>query len=120
MTKPPTHIIIIGAGYAGMLAAVRLAGRQRKAIKRHELSITLVNAADVFVERVRLHQVAANQPVAARPIEAMLRGTGVAFAQGFVRTIDPAQQTITVEQGTNVQVLGYDRLLYALGSTINQ
>jgi NADH:ubiquinone reductase (H+-translocating) len=38
------------------------------------VAITLVNAADVFVERLRLHQVAANQAVARRPIADILRG----------------------------------------------
>jgi NADH dehydrogenase FAD-containing subunit len=59
-----TRILILGAGYAGMLAAVRLAGKTR----RQNAAITLVNASDVFVERLRLHQVAANWQVKRRPI----------------------------------------------------
>jgi NADH dehydrogenase FAD-containing subunit len=54
-----TRIVIIGAGYAGILAAARLAGRTR----RQNVEITLVNAAEVFVERLKLHQVAANQHI---------------------------------------------------------
>ena len=60
MTQKNTEVIVIGAGYAGLLATVRLAGKTR----RDNVNITLVNASDVFVERLRLHQVAANRDIA--------------------------------------------------------
>jgi NADH dehydrogenase len=44
-----THVVVIGGGYAGTLAANRL--RQRP-----DIEITLVNSRPVFVERIRLHQ----------------------------------------------------------------
>jgi len=59
MTKQFTRIVVIGAGYAGLLATVRLAGKTR----HNNVAITLVNASDVFVERLRLHQFAANQAI---------------------------------------------------------
>jgi NADH dehydrogenase len=115
MTNKQTRIMVIGAGYAGMLATIRLAGKTRDL----NIAITLVNASDVFVERVRMHQWAANQELPARPIAEMLRGTEVKFVQGYVNAIDPVQHEIVVQQGTETQRLGYDYLMYALGSIFN-
>src|SRR5258708_33050624 len=53
-TTKQSRIVILGAGYAGMIAAMRLAK------KTHHAAITLVNASPDFVERIRLHQLAAN------------------------------------------------------------
>ncbi|HEX2090753.1 MAG TPA: FAD-dependent oxidoreductase [Longimicrobiaceae bacterium] len=120
MVQQPLRMIILGAGYAGMLATVRLAGRARRAVRRGEVGITLVNAADSFVERLRLHQVAANQPVRASPISDILRGTGVSFVHGTVTAIDTVGRRIEVQTDQGVRQIGYDRLLYALGSTIDR
>jgi NADH dehydrogenase FAD-containing subunit len=116
MTKQPIKVIVIGAGYAGLLAAVRLAGKTRGA----KVDLTLVNASEVFVERLRLHQWAANQNIVWRPLVDILQGTGVKFLQGYVNLIDPHEQEIVVQRGTETQRMEYDYLLYALGSTINR
>src|SRR5512144_817216 len=113
MSEQKTQIVVIGAGYAGLLCTVRLAGKTR----RQPVQITLVNAADVLVERVRLHQYAANQPVKHRPIRSYLRGTGVSFVQGMVTEIDTQQHIITAQTQDGVRRLIYDYLVYALGST---
>ena len=55
MTKQPTEVVIVGAGYAGLLATVRLARK----LRGQPATITLVNASEVFVERLLLHQFAA-------------------------------------------------------------
>ena len=83
MSSEETRVIVIGAGYAGLLATVRLAGRTRGL----PVKITLVNNSEVFVERVRLHQLAANQPVKRRPIVDALRKTGVHFLRGRVTAL---------------------------------
>lgn len=57
------RIIVLGAGYAGASAAGRLAKR----VQREDVAITLVNAEPDFVERVRMHQLAAGQDLAPRP-----------------------------------------------------
>src|SRR6476620_11634968 len=110
-----TQVVIIGAGYAGMLATVRLAGKLRRHLK-DPISITLVNPSDMFVERVRLHEFAANHPLKPRPIANILRGTGVNFVKGSVTHIDTAHHTVAVQTDTGTQHLHYDKLLYALGS----
>src|SRR5262245_4101492 len=116
MTEQKTQIVVLGAGYAGLLCTVRLAGKTR----RQNVQITLVNAVDTFVERVRLHQYAANQPVKYRPIRATLRGTGVTFVEGMAAAIDSQRRTVAVQTATGTQNLIYDYLVYALGSTMDR
>lgn len=98
------QIIILGGGYAGLMTAIRLSHVNRA-------SITLVNAAPDFVERIRLHQQSAGQPIPRRPIAHLLRGTGVTFIQDTVTEINP--DTIITAAGRR---LPYDMLVYALGS----
>jgi NADH dehydrogenase FAD-containing subunit len=108
------HLVILGGGYAGMLAAIRLAGRGA-------LRITLVNAVPHFVERIRLHQLASQQRLAHRPLEALLRGTGVQRVIGRALHIDAATQRVQIEQPDGAQLsLAWDYLLYALGSEASQ
>ncbi|MEV5837732.1 FAD-dependent oxidoreductase [Nocardia sp. NPDC052112] len=113
VTGGPTakhRIVVLGAGYTGMLAAVRLARRTRKL----DVAITLVNPSARFTERLRMHQVAAGQRLADNRIPEILAGTGVEFVQGWATSIDPDAQRVYVD-GTGT--LHYDELIYALGSS---
>lgn len=116
MSKTPTRILIIGAGYAGVIAAFRLSGKNRNQL----VSITLVNGSDQFVRRLQLHEAAARQDAPpsrfAYPLKEWLAGTGVQFVQGWVTDIDPKGQSVTVQGTTDSQTLNYDYLVYALGS----
>lgn len=116
--KKTAQVVVIGAGYAGLLATVRLAGKLRRsrALPPGSVNLTLVNASEVFVERLRLHEFAASQTLKRRPLVASLRDTGVRFVQGYVSRIDPGQHILTVETPDGPQHLAYDKLLYALGS----
>lgn len=118
--RAPLQIVVVGAGYAGLLATVRLAGRVKHEIKAGSVAVRLVNAAEDFVERPRLHQFAANRPVAKRSIKDTLRGTGVSFLRGTVTRIEPAGHTLEVKTDSGTTQLNYDKLVYALGSTIDQ
>ncbi|MDT7563175.1 MAG: hypothetical protein QOG76_1799 [Pseudonocardiales bacterium] len=100
-----TRIVVVGAGYAG-LAAAKLAARWTGA------EVTLVNAGNRFVERVRLHQLAAGQPLRDLPLAGLLRGTGVRLVVDRVTGIDAATRTVYLGE----RELGYDRLVYAAGS----
>ncbi|WP_206190678.1 NAD(P)/FAD-dependent oxidoreductase [Streptomyces phaeochromogenes] len=103
------RIVVLGAGYTGLFSAIRLAHRTR----RTGVKITLVNPSSRFVERLRMHQIAAGQELADHRIPDLLAGTGVTFVQGSATAIDPEARQITVD---GAETLGYDTLVYALGS----
>ncbi|MFD5180451.1 NAD(P)/FAD-dependent oxidoreductase [Nocardia sp. NPDC058379] len=106
-----THrIVVLGAGYTGMLAAVCLARRTR----RLDVAITLVNPSARFTERLRMHQIAAGQELANHHIPDLLAGTGIEFVQGWATAVDPDARRVHVD---GVGDLAYDELVYALGST---
>jgi NADH dehydrogenase len=111
-TTTVTRIVILGGGFAGVMAALRLAHRTR----RQPVQITLVNASDSFVERTRLHQVAAGQAIPTRTLTAMLGNSGVRFVRGWVTGLRPDQRTVQLKTDQGAQGLAYDRLIYALGS----
>ncbi|GAA3145559.1 FAD-dependent oxidoreductase [Planomonospora alba] len=106
------RIIVLGAGYAGASAAGRLARR----LHREDVAVTLVNAEPDFVERVRLHQLAAGQDLASRPLREMFAGTGVELRVARVTGVDVDRRTVAVVDADGAGELAYDTLVYALGS----
>ncbi|MEU9415902.1 FAD-dependent oxidoreductase [Streptomyces sp. NPDC048272] len=107
------RIVVLGAGYAGTYVAGNLARRLSPA----DTEITMVNAEPDFVERLRLHQVAAGQEIETQKLADIFAGTGIRLRVARVTTVDPERQVVTVtgaDGGTDE--LGYDTLLYSLGS----
>ncbi len=115
-TQPSTRILVIGAGYAGLLFTMRLAGK----VARENVQIALVNDSDTFTERLRLHQFATNQVIQWRSLPQMLRQTKAQFIQGRVTSIDPAHHEILIVDQQQTRHLEYDYLVYALGSVTNR
>ena len=106
MTAQRTHIVVIGGGYAGTLAANHLR-------LRADLDITVVNPRPVFVERIRLHQLVAGSGTAAVDYGTLL-GDGIRLVVDNADRINTEQRTVELASGT---VLPYDYLIYAVGST---
>ncbi|MGV9772378.1 NAD(P)/FAD-dependent oxidoreductase [Streptosporangium sp. NPDC003464] len=109
------RIIVLGAGYTGAIAAGRLAKR----LRREDVAITLVNAEPDFVERVRMHQLAAGQDLKLRPLRKMFAGTGVEFRLAKVTGVDVDRKSVAVVDTNGTEELAYDTLVYALGSGWN-
>ncbi|MFJ8488982.1 NAD(P)/FAD-dependent oxidoreductase [Streptomyces sp. NPDC094038] len=118
------RIVVLGAGYAGAVAAGRLARRLRP----EDVAITLVNAEPDFVERVRMHQLATGQELRPRPFAEMFAGTGVRLRLARVTAVDVDRKTVTTIPTTDnaapeptdpskPEQLEYDTLVYALGSS---
>ncbi len=114
MKQLSKHVVVLGAGYAGLMAAMRLA----KKTGPDQVAITLVNAADTFNERVRNHQLAAGQRLREHPLSSLLQGTRIQFLRGTVTALHPAQRQITIQTEMGIRQIGYDYLAYALGSYI--
>jgi len=106
MTHQRTHIVVIGGGYAGTLAANHLR-------LRADVEITLVNPRPVFVERIRLHQLAASTGTAALDYGTLL-GERIRLVVDGAERINAADRTIELTSGA---VLDYDYVIYAVGST---
>src|SRR5437588_6369162 len=101
-----THVVVVGGGYAGTVAANRL--RQRP-----DIDITLVNSRPVFVERIRLHQMVADTGAATAEYAELL-GDGIRLIVDTVDRIEFADRRVLLASGAE---LTYDYLIYAVGST---
>lgn len=108
-----SRVLVLGAGYAGLPAAKRIA----RQVYPDEVEVTLVNATKDFVERPRLHQIAVGQDVTVIPLERYLDGSGVRFVQGWVQSIDVDAHAVGVATGGELRHVPYDILVYALGSS---
>jgi NADH dehydrogenase len=110
-----TSIVILGGGYAGILCANRL----RSSLDAHDASrvrVTLVNPTAEFHERIRLHEVAAGTIVsAAKPLSGMLH-PDIDILIGSAVRIDSARQMVDVMTSDGPRCVGFDRLVYAVGS----
>ncbi|WP_435592671.1 NAD(P)/FAD-dependent oxidoreductase [Nocardia sp. bgisy118] len=107
------RIVVLGAGYAGAFSAGYLA----RQLHSDDFEITVVNAEPDFVERLRLHQLAAGHDLRHRPLAEVFAGTGIRLRVARVTTVDAEHRTVTVVDGEGIDRLEYDTLLYALGST---
>jgi NADH:quinone reductase (non-electrogenic) len=106
MTAQRTHIVVIGGGYAGTLAANHLR-------LRADVDITLVNPRPLFVERIRLHQLVAGSGTAAIDYGTLL-GEGIRLVVDRADRIDTAEGKVVLASGAT---LDFDYLIYAVGST---
>ncbi|MFG2329887.1 NAD(P)/FAD-dependent oxidoreductase [Streptomyces sp. NPDC048604] len=99
------HIVVIGGGYAGVMAANRLT-------QRHDVTVTVINPRRTFVPRLRLHQLVAGTHEAVVDYATVL-ADGVRLLVDTVSRIDAAGRSVTLTSGGT---LAYDYLIYAAGS----
>ncbi|WP_152365972.1 NAD(P)/FAD-dependent oxidoreductase [Microlunatus speluncae] len=98
-------VIVVGAGYAGVIAANRIATGARDAAR-----VTVINPRADFVERIRLHQYAVDSGSARIELRTLLDDR-VRLVLGTVTKIDDG--SVELADGAR---LPYDRLVYAVGS----
>lgn len=105
MNNQRTNVVVIGGGYAGVIAANHLRCNP-------DVAVTLINPRAEFVERIRLHQLVTGSDDAVVDYAEIL-GADVRLLVGTAERIDAAARTVTVAGDT----VGYDYLIYAVGST---
>ncbi|MBX0330786.1 NAD(P)/FAD-dependent oxidoreductase [Oscillochloris sp. ZM17-4] len=108
------HIIILGAGYAGLRTALDLDRRLRE--KGLDDVVTLIdqNPYHQLVQEIHLTATAGIGSLdAIYDIGRLLNGRAIRFIQGRVKALAPAIREVQLEDG---QSLSYDRLVLALGS----
>ncbi|ULE31304.1 NAD(P)/FAD-dependent oxidoreductase [Mycobacterium sp. IDR2000157661] len=101
-----TKVVVIGGGYSGTLAANQLR-------LRSDVEVTLVNPRPTFVERIRLHQVAAGGYDAAVDYGTLL-GDGIRLVVDTATRIDTGAREVRLASGQSLQ---YDYVIYAVGSS---
>jgi len=107
------RIVVVGGGYAGALAAVRLAGRARG-----RAEVTLVDPRTELVERLRLHQLATGQKVRGHDL-ARLTGRRVRTLRARAIAVDPDRGALAVEADGKISEVPFDQVVIAVGSTVD-
>ncbi|WP_348920617.1 NAD(P)/FAD-dependent oxidoreductase [Enterococcus rotai] len=103
------HVVILGAGYAGLRALHELQKGN------NDLKITLVDQNDYHFEATDIHEVAAGIQTSERityPIKDVVKTACTTFVQGRVETIDSENQLVHLK---DQEALSYDYLIVALG-----
>lgn len=112
---PPRNIVILGAGYAGVMAANRLLATLTDA-EHAGTRVTVVNPRDRFIERIRLHEVAAGSAAeASLPLTEILHPDAHVLI-GEARLISPERDIVQINTATGPVELAYQELIYAVGS----
>jgi NADH:quinone reductase (non-electrogenic) len=114
-----TRIILLGSGFGGLYAALRL---EKTLARAPDVEILLVNRENFFLFTPMLHEVAASDldlTHIVNPIRKLLKR--VQFFDGDVDAIDLLGRKVIVSHGAehHSHELEYDHLVLALGSVTN-
>lgn len=112
------RLLIVGAGFAGMYAALSAARlRDIQGVSTDNFEIVLVAPEPSLVIRPRLYEPAPENMVA--PLSPLFDAVGVHYERGLVDVVDSAGMSVEIARpdGTRSS-LSYDRLVLAAGSQI--
>ncbi|WP_174187484.1 NAD(P)/FAD-dependent oxidoreductase [Nocardia barduliensis] len=100
-----TDVVVLGGGYAGVMAANRLT-------QRDDVAVTVINPRALFVPRLRLHQLVGGTHDAVVDYAEVL-ADGVRLVVDSATRIDAAGRSVTLAESGSIN---YDYLIYAVGS----
>lgn len=112
------RLLIIGAGFAGMYAALSAARlRDIQGVSPEELEIALIAPEPTLVVRPRLYEPKPETLTA--PLLDVLKAIDVDYIQGSAETVNTEALTVQIStpKGTR-KTLSYDRLVIATGSRL--
>ncbi|MCS0495299.1 FAD-dependent oxidoreductase [Ancylobacter sp. MQZ15Z-1] len=117
-TEMQKRLVIIGAGFAGMYAALSAARlRDNENVSPEKLDIVLVSPEPRLVIRPRLYE--PNPQTLTAPLGDVLEAIGVTYMRGTVEAIDTQAQTIEIALAkAERHAVSYDRLVLATGSCL--
>ena len=112
------RLVIIGAGFAGMYAALSAARlRDIKGVSPEELEIALVAPEPTLVVRPRLYK--SKPETLTAPLLDVLKAIDVVYVQGSAETVDTKSRAVEIVTAKGArQKLSYDRLVVATGSRL--
>jgi NADH:ubiquinone reductase (H+-translocating) len=111
------RLLIIGAGFAGMHAALSAARlRDLQGVRPDQLEIALISPEPFLVIRPRLYE--ANPKTMKAPLSEVFAVCDIRYVQGSVETINTSVVSVVFAAPDGKRnVLAYDRLVLAAGST---
>src|ERR1700760_3716327 len=112
------RLVIIGAGFAGMYAALSAARlRDIKGASPGKLEIALVAPQPTLVVRPRLYEPKPETMTA--PLLDVLKAIDVVYVQGSAESVDTKAREVGISiSGGRRKKLSYDRLIVATGSRL--
>jgi NADH:ubiquinone reductase (H+-translocating) len=111
------RILVVGAGFAGLWAAIAAARKiDEIGPTASNLEVLVVDRNDYHNIRVRNYEVDLSD--VAIPLADLLDPIGVKHLIAEVRAIEPATQQVTLTTARGQEVLTYDRLVLTLGSEL--
>lgn len=110
------RIVVLGAGFAGLWAAIGAARKREEIGASRDIEILLVDRNPYHNIRVRNYE--ADLGEVAIPLPQLLDPIGVRHGIGEVEAIDPGRCEISLVTSDGEETLGYDRLVLALGSEV--
>lgn len=106
------HIVILGAGYGGLLTALTV----RQHLSKDEAQVTVVNQYPTHQIITELHRLAAgnvSKDAIAMPLEKLLKGKDIDLKIAKVESFSADDKKVILADGSK---LSYDALVVALGS----
>ena len=111
------RILVLGAGFAGLWAAIGAARKiDQVGPAASEVEILVVDRNDYHNIRVRNYEVDLSDVTI--PLADVLDPIGVNHMRAEVQAVDPSARHVTVETALGQQCLTYDRLVLTLGSQL--
>jgi NADH dehydrogenase len=112
------RLVIIGAGFAGMYAALSAARlRDIHGASTEEFEIALVSPEPTLVVRPRLYE--PNPETLTAPLLEVLKAIDVVYVQGSAETVDAKSRVVQIAAGDGTRKpLSFDRLIVATGSRL--
>ncbi|HHG8770798.1 TPA: NAD(P)/FAD-dependent oxidoreductase [Raoultella planticola] len=112
------QIVIVGAGFAGMWAALS-AARLADKYQNQDIGIAVIAPQPELRVRPRFYENAV--PTLVAPLQPLFEATGVRFLRGTVSQLLPASKAVLwTDANGETHSLAYDRLILASGSHVNR
>jgi NADH:quinone reductase (non-electrogenic) len=106
------NIVVLGAGYGGITAALRLSRLFRK---HYNIKIHLIDKNPYHTLKTQLHEAAVHKNEVIIPIERIISKKNISFHCGTVTKIDLENKRIYTED----EVINFRYIVIALGSKSN-
>ena len=111
------NVVVLGSGFAGLWAAVGAARRLDELhIPARDVGVTVISSQPFHDIRVRNYE--PDLTACRIPLSDVLDPIGVAHITADVKAIDTVARTVTFSGSDGVGSQDYDRLVFALGSSV--